>query len=330
MKSFRTSKYRTLQQFAHLYGSTDDIKIARKFRKDFSSWLAAMQLPDLLINDLQDVYIPFINLLRKEKYLEPGRIPVIGISGSQGSGKSTFTSLLTKVLESAYGYKVASLSMDDFYHSRAEREALSCTVHPLLITRGVPGTHDLKTGFRILDELLNSDWQSMTAIPVFDKSVDDRLPPQQWRIFKGRPDIILFEGWCVGANPETEEQLSVPVNDFENKYDHDKNFRRFVNDQLKSNYKSWFSKINFLVMLKVPSFDQVFEWRLLQEQKLIEKVRIISSQGKPLKIMSENELRFFISHFERITMNMLNEMPLRANLIMEVGKNHRIGKIRIN
>ena len=70
---------------------------------------------------------------------------VVGICGAQGSGKSTLTAVLRKLLEMR-GLRVASLSLDDLYLTRGERRELAARIHPLLATRGVPGTHDVELG----------------------------------------------------------------------------------------------------------------------------------------------------------------------------------------
>ncbi len=322
MTPARDRNHITLKQFARLFNSEKDHEIAESYQDIFAGFLNSMQLPEKLITNLQDLYIPFINLLKSKNYLKPGKIAAIGISGSQGSGKSTFTALLSNLLERQYGYKVVSFSIDDFYHKRTTRESLSRTIHPLLITRGVPGTHDVKLAFEVFESLLNARDTTITNIPLFDKSVDDRRPLEEWKLFKGRPDIILFEGWCVGAAPQSPEELSVPVNKLEKEYDTDRSFRTYVNDQLEEDYLKWFSMIDYLVMLKVPSFEQVYEWRWLQEQKLKEKTKAGPAKGKKLRIMTETEVQFFISHYERITRHILKEMPSRADMVIEVGTDH--------
>ena len=66
------------------------------------------------------------------------------ISGSQGVGKSTLSKLIKKVIERTSLQQVMLLSIDDYYLSKKSRYQLSNQVHPLLLTRGVPGTHDIK------------------------------------------------------------------------------------------------------------------------------------------------------------------------------------------
>ncbi|MDB9711757.1 hypothetical protein OAA42_01510 [Pelagibacteraceae bacterium] len=65
------------------------------------------------------------------------------VSGPQGSGKTTFTSEVKKKLNKKK-LKVLVLSIDDFYLSKKDRNKLSKTISPLLVTRGVPGTHNLR------------------------------------------------------------------------------------------------------------------------------------------------------------------------------------------
>src|SRR4051812_37808865 len=70
---------------------------------------------------------------------------LVGICGSQGSGKTTACEYVARTL-SASGVRVAILSIDDLYLPRAAREDLARRVHPMLLTRGVPGTHEPSLG----------------------------------------------------------------------------------------------------------------------------------------------------------------------------------------
>lgn len=45
---------------------------------------------------------------------------------------------------------------------------------PLLITRGVPGTHDVELGISLLTDL-KKHLQQNIMIPRFDSSIDDRV-----------------------------------------------------------------------------------------------------------------------------------------------------------
>jgi D-glycerate 3-kinase len=97
----------------------------------------------------------------------------VGIQGPQGAGKTTLTQLLACVLRDVGGLSVATLSIDDLYLSRAERGELAAHIHPLFQTRGVPGTHDVALGVRVLNGLSRP---GSVAVPRFDKGRDERAP----------------------------------------------------------------------------------------------------------------------------------------------------------
>lgn len=270
-----------------------------------------------LMDDLPRIYIPLAKII---SIGFGSRMQVIGVNGAQGAGKSTFCELLKLVLEEQFGKKVASWSIDDLYLSRKERKRLSEEVHPLLMTRGVPGTHDVKLGLEIINSLRNADENTVTMIPRFNKAIDDIYPESEWTKFVGKPDVVLFDGWCMDATAQDESELSSPINDLEANEDKDCTWRKYVNEQLKTDYKKLFDTINFLVMLQVPSYDKVFEWRNLQEEKLR-----IASQGKEAThIMDAEQVRRFIAHYERITRHILSEMPERADMLFKVNDNHRL------
>ena len=189
-----------------------------------------------LLDDLERVYLPLAELIHTG--LNTSKTRIIGINGAQGSGKTTFSALLQVVLEIQYGMKVIGFSIDDFYLSRAEREKLAESVHPLLITRGVPGTHDVRLCESVIDSLCNASNKTETIIPRFDKSVDDLYPEAKWDKYVGRPDVILFDGWFVGAVEQKETELLTPVNDLERDEDKYCVWRRFVNSQLKDNLQA--------------------------------------------------------------------------------------------
>ena len=50
-------------------------------------------------------------------------------------------------------------------------------------------------------------------LPRFDKSVDDRVEKKKWYKIKKKPDVVIFEGWCVGAKPQKNKELKKPIND---------------------------------------------------------------------------------------------------------------------
>lgn len=298
-----------------MYGEMLDIDLREEFQKK----LRELMLDEILMEDLSRIYLPMANLINTALNVKD-QTHIIGINGAQGAGKTTFSKLLKVVLEQKFGMKVVQLSIDDFYLSRAEREELAKSVHPLLITRGVPGTHDVRMAESVLSSLSTAQENSVTIIPRFNKAMDDPYPQSQWDRFVGRPNVILFDGWFMGAIEQKETELLNPVNDLEKLEDPYCIWRRYVNSQLKDNYKSLFDKIDLLVMLKVSSFDKVYEWRLLQEEKL----RIVTANKENNHVMSKDELVRFISYYERLTKFILKEMPSRADMLFNVSNDHRI------
>jgi D-glycerate 3-kinase len=216
------------------------------------------------------------------------------------------------------------LSIDDIYLTRIEREVLAIKVHPLLKTRGVPGTHDVNLGRQLLTGLRALQAGQSIEIPVFDKSVDDRSPKKGFRRVTGPIDLVLFEGWCVGASPQRDQALSIPVNSLERIEDPDQIWRRYVNQQLANDYQRLFAEIDLLIMLKVPGMSSVVEWRSKQERKLA------NAAPDGHKIMDTKALQRFIMHYERLTRAMLAEMPDRADLVFKLSDKHKIVSVQIN
>ncbi len=252
--------------------------------------------------------------------VQHGRPLVLGICGTQASGKSTMALVLEELLTKAGGLAVARFSLDDLYLSSARRAELVRTVHPLLQTRGVPGTHDVALGIKLIEDLCS---EGEALIPVFDKATDNPLDISRWRKFQGRADIIIFEGWCVGARPQAEGALELPFNDLERTEDTAGTWRRYVNAQLAGPYQALFARIGVLLMICAPSFETVFNWRRQQESKLREALARDPLRPPTARTMNDAELRRFISHYERLTRHILEEMPARADILLtlDTGRN---------
>lgn len=252
----------------------------------------------------------------------------VGVSGAQGSGKTTFARFLSKWLGRRMQLSAVCLSLDDVYLPRAERQELARRAHPLLATRGVPGTHDVPLAHRTLDALTQPGAARKVAVPVFDKATDERLPEQDWRNVGAPVDIVLFEGWCVGARPQAPESLGDPVNELEAAEDRDTAWRTGVNERLRTDYAELFARLGLLVMLRVPSFDSVFEWRALQERKLRERLQDASAGSEGSTGLSPAGLKRFIQHYERLTRHMLQTMPAYADVVIDIDENHRMTGFR--
>lgn len=223
----------------------------------------------------------------------PDHIPLIGIAGAQGSGKTTLARAAAERLGAAH------LSLDDVYLTRAERQALAREVHPLFAVRGPPGTHDLGLLERTLADLRAAGADSRTPLPAFDKLADDRAPRTDWPVFAGRPSAVLVDGWCLGATPQAEADLAAPVNALEAERDGQGIWRRAANAALAGPYAEVFSRFDAVLFLKAPSFDAVLDWRCEQEAVLM------NLPPADLPPARRAELAVFIPHFERITRHML-------------------------
>lgn len=303
----------------------DDIDaIADRVRRPFLAGAGQMRIDNDLEPALVDIYVPLAACLAQQA--EACAAPrVVGVNGAQGAGKSTFCKLLQVVLKEGFGKHVVTLSIDDIYRTRSERTALAQTVHPLLQTRGVPGTHDVALGLQLIKGLKNLAPGQSIRLPVFDKAMDDRAPVQDFHQFTGPIDLVLFEGWCVGAVPQSEEALRVAVNRLERREDPDRIWRNYVNQQLHGDYKTLFQTIDFLIMLKVPGMDSVLEWRGKQEHKL---AGTTTQDGH--RIMDRAALQRFIMHYERLTQATLSEMPKRADLVLVLNQDHQIVQVYRN
>ena len=243
----------------------------------------------------------------------------VGIAGGQGTGKTTTSSLLKIILIKFFKLKVFRISIDDFYKTRKERINLSKRVHPMLMTRGVPGTHDINMMLSFFKKVKSRKFKSL-KLPTFNKAIDDRFNKKYWYNLKDKPDVIIFEGWCVGAKSEKNNTLKKTINSMEKFKDQKKIWRKYVNNQLKSKYKKLYSQIDSLIYLKAQNFSLLQKWRLKQERKLWLNSKIKSN----LKIMSKEDVLRFMQTYQRITQNMFRYMPQYASIILNLNANHQI------
>ena len=252
---------------------------------------------------------------------------IIGLSGAQGSGKSTFAQFLKLILEKKYNLKTNVVSIDDVYKTKKERIRISKKINKLFITRGVPGTHDINFLVNFFKNFIKKN-NNTFLIPKFDKSFDDRFSKKFWHKIKNNNDVFILEGWCVGARPENSVQkLKKPINKLETLEDKKSTWRKKVNEHLNGDYKYLFSFIDLMIYLKIPNFKKVLDWRTLQENKIKYSIQKRSSK---LKIMTVNEIKRFIMFYERITKKMLIDMPKFADIIVPIKPNHQPKKIILN
>ncbi len=281
-----------------------------------AGFLRRHDLPEAFRDVIGQHYAPLVQWLTVRR--RDGAPMLLGVNGAQGTGKSTLADFLATTLASLSGWRVAVLSIDDFYLTREERRHLGATVHPLLATRGVPGTHDTAMLARCLDELAALDAGRSARLPRFDKATDDRAAADAWPAVEGPLDLIVLEGWCVGSRPEADSALDEPENELEAREDPDGTWRRYVNRCLSGDYRELFGRLDALVFLRVPDFDCVFRWRLEQEQKL---ARRTGNRGEGL--MNREQVARFIQHFERVTRANLETLPAAADVVFEFDTQHR-------
>jgi len=243
----------------------------------------------------------------------------VGLAGGQGTGKTTSSSLIKIILTKYFKLKVFKISIDDFYKTRKERIRLSKRVHPMLLTRGVPGTHDINMMLNFFKKAKSKKFKRL-KLPTFNKAIDDRFNKKRWYDLKEKPDVIIFEGWCVGAKAEKNNTLNKTINLMEKNKDKKKIWRKYVNQQLKSKYKNLYSQLNCLIYLRAKNFNLLQKWRLKQERKLL----LSSKKNSKLKIMNKEDVLSFMQTYQRVTQNMFKNMPKYASIILNLNSNHQI------
>lgn len=266
------------------------------------AFMAEEQLPDSFRATFEHVCQPLADRAVDWRG-DFGRTAIIGLCGAQGSGKTTIAEATVRLLRLG-GLNAVALSLDDFYLGREARGWLARQTHRLLEVRGPPGTHDVTLASAVLDSLRGDP---ITPLPAFDKATDERRPKTAWRRFEGPADVVIFEGWCVGARPEPAERLAKPVNGLERDRDPTRGWRGYVNQQLAGPYQALFGRFDRLVLLQAPGWEVVRGWRAEQEAKL----RARTGAG-----MTDPEIGRFVQHYERLTRWILEEMPERADWVV--------------
>lgn len=279
-------------------------------------------LPEKFKETATSFYIPLAQKIAKQAQLK-STTWFLGVNGCQGSGKSTLTDFLTQYLSSEYALSIVNLSLDDFYLSKQARLKLGEKVHPLLTTRGVPGTHDTKLLKETLSSLNSNTLNSQLALSKFDKASDDLVEKQNWPLAPKKIDIVLFEGWCWGVTPQPEQQLNEPINLLEKVEDSNSAWRKYVNKQLTLNYVPLYSFMDAWLMLKAPSFDCVSNWRWQQEEKLTLHNNNVNTSG----IMTKPQVIRFIQHYQRLTEHCLTYLPQKCHWLLCLDDNRKITRL---
>ncbi len=293
---------------------------------NINHFLKQHRLPDTFITSIHSWFIPLADeiqqLVAQQNEKPNATQPLfIGINGCQGSGKSTLVSFLVEYLSRTHQFNAVNISLDDYYLSREKRNELAKTEHPLLATRGVPGTHDIDALRKCLMQLALG---KEVRIPKFNKAIDDLYPEQCWTHVTNTPDIVFIEGWCWGVLSQANLLLTSPINEFEACNDKEGVWRQYVNRCLRENYEPLYQYMNKWIMLKAPSFEHVLEWRWQQEQSLLKAY----DDKKPNLIMNKAQLAHFIAYFQRLTEHSLLSLPKRCDLVFELNNNRVIQQKR--
>jgi len=294
-----------------------------KVKKDYLKFLKKEKILNKSnsnkMNNLKNFYVPMCFWINN-KYKKKKDTLILGLSGGQGSGKTTTGSILKIILKKFFKKNVFVISIDDFYKTLKDRKVLSKNKHLLFKTRGVPGTHDINLVRNFFDLLKKKKFKKI-KLPKFNKSQDDRLKKNKWYAINQKPQIVIFEGWCVGAKPQNNLSLKKPVNDLEKYEDKNLTWRKYVNKKLKKDYKKVFKMIDRFIFIKTPNFKIVFKWRLTQENKLKNK------HYYKKKIMSYSKIKRFIMFYQRITLQMNRDLSRSASVLMFLKSNHEIKKV---
>jgi len=298
----------------------------KKLILEFNKLKKKLFIKENLDKIFKDIYLKLSEIIFLKK-INLNKSIIIGLSGAQGSGKSTFAQFLKLILEKKYNLKTEVISIDDVYKTRKERIRISSKASKLFLTRGVPGTHDISFLINFFKHFIKKN-NKICLIPKFNKSLDDRSAKKFWHKVNTNIDVFILEGWCVGAKPENSiHNLKKSINKLEFLEDKKHIWRKKVNEHLNNDYKYLFSFIDLMIYLKIPNFNKVLDWRTLQENKIKYSIK---KRSNKLKIMSVNQIKRFIMFYERITKKMLIDMPKFADIIIPIKPNHQPNKIILN
>ncbi len=270
-----------------------------------------LYIDDISENFFVEVVIPLSDYFNS---FQKRNIPYfIGLTGGQGSGKTTLSIFIQKILEDVFKKRSVGFSIDDIYKTKEEREKIAKKIHPLCSVRGVPGTHDIGLGNKTIDSLFRAQSNTYTYIPSFSKILDMHHPKKDWRKYKGRPDFIFFDAWCGGAKPIPDNKWRPPLNKLEKEKDPDQVWARWSNNELAGDYQKLFYRFDKLIFIQVAKMENVYENRWLQEKNMSKGIK---DEELLKNIMNKDQIKNFVMHYERLTRHILDEMPNQADIVI--------------
>ncbi|TDO96016.1 hypothetical protein [Marinomonas balearica] len=302
--------------------------LSQRLRFDVEQTLKSLYADESLADRMDDLFIPFADWVSERSRPNIGPL-ILGMSGAQGCGKTTFCTVVSHILRKGFDLNAVVLSLDDLYLTHSDRMKYSNEVHPLFSVRGVPGTHDVVLADTIIQRLKDLKDGEVMFLPAFDKSMDDRKPVHRWTQVEGPVDVVFFEGWCVGASEMPKKTLQEPMNLLEEKNDSSAQWRNCVNEHLKHDYRSLFEHIDILLWMQAPNYDVVYDWRNKQERTLENHLYDIHGgilDTLDIKVMSSEELKAFMQHYERLTRFMLSSMAGRADVVFTLDESQKVVK----
>ena len=299
--------------------------LSHRLRFEVEQTLHSLYADAKLADQIDSLYLPFANWLAGKLGNNDGPL-MLGLSGPQGCGKTTFANVISRILIKGFDLNAVVISLDDLYSSRQDRMKFAAQHSPLFKVRGVPGTHDVNLAINLFERVKHLKDGEVMKFPRFDKSLDDRKAVHLWQEVRGPVDVVLFEGWCVGA-PVMKQDLTAPLNPLEQEKDADAAWRNKVNALLADDYQKLFDMIDLMVWMQAPNYDVVYEWRNKQERLL--EAHLYDIHGGvldtlDLKVMSPEELKGFMQYYERLTRHMLSVMSERADVLMRLDESQYI------
>ena len=99
------------------------IKIKKKYLKFLSSQEVLSEPFRDKLGQLNKFYLPISEMISKE-YSKKKKTIVIGLTGGQGTGKSTISNILKIILKEASRLETVIFSIDDFYKTLNERKIM--------------------------------------------------------------------------------------------------------------------------------------------------------------------------------------------------------------